>query len=198
MGTVQIDVSRKTARGWGRESEGSPPFCPSPSLPSPPFSPLSDFAPRSNVWTPGKSDANYKSCVRVVAFATALVSLVWTSPYFPPSLTPKIPVTFDIYFCNFCSASRVSYMLFEKEPADYTKARVTLYFWSNLTIKSVKPRCIVCRLDYGNFLHQLLSEPTVILWQWKLKASVDHVCYYTGNFQTCKRKTLCCTHITMM
>ena len=128
----------------------------------------------------------------MVAFATALLSLVWTSPYFPPSLPPKIPITFDTYFCNFCTASQVSYILFEKEQADYTKTRVTLYFWSNLTIKSIKPRCISCRLDYGSFLHQLLSEPTVILWQWELKASVDHVCYYTGNFQTCKRKTLHC------
>lgn len=193
MRTVQIDVSRKTARGWGRERERRSPLCPSPSLP-PPFKFFPALWLRAtlqyvNAW---KSDANYKSCVRVVAFATALLSLVWTSPYFSPSLPPKIPITFDTYFCNFCSASRVSYMLFEKEPADYTKARVTLYFWSNLTIKSIKPRCIFCRLDYGSFLHQLLSEPTVILWQWQLKASVDHVCYYTGNFQTCKRKTLHC------
>lgn len=195
---VQTDVSRKAGRGWGRVRERRfPPSAPVP-LYLPPFLPLSDFAPRSNMWTPGKSDANYKSCVRVVAFATALVSLVWTSHYFPPSLSPKIPVTFDTYFCNFCTASQVSYILFEKEQADYTKTRVTLYFWSNLTIKSIKPRCISCRLDYGSFPHQLLSEPTVILWQWELKASVDHVCYYTGNFQTCKRKTLCCTHITVM
>lgn len=183
-------------RGGGvrRESEGSPSSVPVP-LYLPTFLPLSYFAPRSSMRTPGKSDANYKSWVRVVAFATALV---WTSPYFPPSLPPKIPVTFDTYFCNFFFASQVSYMIFEKEPADYTKARVTLYFWSNLTIKSIKPRCIVCRLDYGSFLHQLLSEPTVILWQWELKASVDHVCYYTGNFQTCKRKTLWWKHITVM
>ena len=31
MGTVQIDVSRKTARGWGRERERRSPLCPSPS-----------------------------------------------------------------------------------------------------------------------------------------------------------------------
>ena len=107
---------------------------------------------------------------------------------FPLLYPPRSPLRLTLIFVIFA----LPHMLFEKDPADYTKARVTLYFWSNLTIKSIKPRCIFCRLDYGSFLHQLLSEPTVILWQWQLKASVDHVCYYTGNFQTCKRKTLHC------
>ena len=64
--------------GVGWESEGPPPSAPVP-LYLPPFLPLSDFAPRSNMWTPGKSDANYKSCVRVVAFEPAL-----TFPFFIP------------------------------------------------------------------------------------------------------------------
>lgn len=163
MGTVQIDVSRKTARGRGRERERR-------------FPPLSLSLSTSPIFSHTLISRHAPICERLEkAMLTIKAACVWLRLHrrscrscepaltFPLLYPPRSPVTFDIYFCNFCSASRVSYMLFEKEPADYTKARVTLYFWSNLTIKSVKPRCIFCRLDYGNFLHQLLSEPKVIL-----------------------------------
>lgn len=96
---------QKSREGMGVRQRRSPPSAPVP-LYLPPFLPLSDFAPRSNMWTPGKSDANYKSCVRVVAFATALVSLVWTSPYFPLLYPPRSPLRLTLIFVIFALPHR--------------------------------------------------------------------------------------------
>ena len=123
VGMVQTDVSRKAGRGWGRVRERR----------SPPPLPLS--LSTSPLFSRSLTSRHAPICERLEkAMLTIKAACVWLRlqrrscrscepALLSPSLSPKIPVTFDTYFRNFCTASQVSYILFEKEQADYTKAK---------------------------------------------------------------------------